>query len=49
MFERFNGKKEGTLWYYRSLVTAFRPHGNHQQLIEELDRTVTEMERLASA
>jgi (p)ppGpp synthase/HD superfamily hydrolase len=47
VFERFNGKKEGTLWYYRSLVTAFRPHG-HQQLIEELDRTVTEIERLAS-
>ena len=45
-FERFKGKKEGTLWYYRSLVTAFREHGN-SELIEELDRTVTEMERLA--
>ena len=27
VFERFSGKKDGTLWYYRTLVIAFRQHG----------------------
>ena len=45
-FDRFNGKKDGTLWYYRSLVTAFRKHGNNE-LIDELDRVVSEIEAIA--
>jgi (p)ppGpp synthase/HD superfamily hydrolase len=44
VFERFAGKKEGTLWYYRALVTAFRCHGDHADLIDELDRVVSEIE-----
>ena len=47
VFERFGGKKDGTLWYYRTLVTAFRAHGDQTGLIDELDRVVTEIERLA--
>jgi (p)ppGpp synthase/HD superfamily hydrolase len=47
VFDRFNGRKEGTLWYYRSLVTAFREHAN-SELINELDRVVAEIERLAA-
>ncbi len=46
LWSRFNGGKEGTLWYYRSLVTAFRKHGE-SELIDELDRVVTEIEKLA--
>jgi (p)ppGpp synthase/HD superfamily hydrolase len=46
VFERFAGKKEGTLWYYRALVTAFREHGDHADLIDELDRVVTDIEKL---
>ena len=45
VFERFSGKKEGTLWYYRALVTGFRQHGDHADLIDELDRVVTEIEK----
>jgi GTP pyrophosphokinase len=45
VFERFAGKKDGTLWYYRALVTAFRQHGNHADLIDELDRVVSEIEK----
>jgi (p)ppGpp synthase/HD superfamily hydrolase len=45
-FDRFNGKKDGTLWYYRSLVTAFRKHGDNE-LIDELDRVVSEIEAIA--
>src|SRR5213079_3422737 len=46
LWSRFNGGKEGTLWYYRSLVTAFRQHGK-SELIDELDRAISEIERLA--
>ena len=49
VFERFSGKKEGTLWYYRALVTAFRQHGDHTDLIDELDRVVTQVEKLSAA
>ena len=45
VWSRFKGGKVGSLWYYRSLITAFRQAGNNE-LIEELDRVVTELERL---
>ena len=45
VFERFAGKKDGTVWYYRTLVTAFRQHGDHSDLIDELDRVVSEIEK----
>jgi len=47
VFERFAGKKEGTLWYYRALVNAFRAAGTNP-LIDELDRVVRELEVLTS-
>lgn len=46
VFEKFEGKKEGTLWYYRELVKAFRKAGTNP-LIDELDRVVTGLESLA--
>jgi (p)ppGpp synthase/HD superfamily hydrolase len=46
VFERFSGKQEGTLWYYRTLMTAFREHGDHSDLIDELDRVVSEIEQV---
>ena len=49
LWERFNAPKDQTLWYYRSLVTAYRSNPAHTPgLIDELDRTVTEMEALAA-
>jgi (p)ppGpp synthase/HD superfamily hydrolase len=47
LWELFRGGKDGTLWYYRSLVTKFRKHGSHPGLVEELDRVVTELEDLS--
>ena len=45
---RFSAPKAQTLWYYRSLVTRYRGNPAHTPaLIDELDRTVTEMETLA--
>jgi (p)ppGpp synthase/HD superfamily hydrolase len=49
-WDRFTGGRDGSLWYYRALVTAFRANPAHpHQLVDELDRTVTEMETLARA
>ena len=48
IFTRFKGRKQGTLWYYRTLVNVFREAGT-TPLIEELDRVVTELETLARA
>jgi len=45
LWERFKGEKEGTLWYYRKLATAFRERGP-TALVDELDRVVTELEAL---
>jgi (p)ppGpp synthase/HD superfamily hydrolase len=48
LWKRFHGGREGTLWYYRSLVETFRAAGSNA-LVEELDRVVTEIEHLAGA
>jgi GTP pyrophosphokinase len=45
LWERFNAGREGQLWYYRELVKAFRSRGS-SPLVDELDRVVTELERL---
>lgn len=45
VFERFNGKKDGTIWYYAALVEAFRGFPN--RMVGELEREVTELSRLA--
>ncbi len=45
LWTRFSGGRE-SLWYYRSLVTAFRSGGN-KELVDELDRVVSEMEQLS--
>jgi (p)ppGpp synthase/HD superfamily hydrolase len=46
LWTRFNGKKEGTLWYYRAIVDTL-PDEN--PIIEELDRVVTELEARSGA
>jgi GTP pyrophosphokinase len=47
VWSRFTGGKEGTLWYYRALVETYQKHGAPPRLLNELIRTVDEMERLA--
>ena len=37
IWERFNGKKEGTLWYYRSLVEIFQETGDDALTREFVD------------
>ncbi|MBD2446056.1 bifunctional (p)ppGpp synthetase/guanosine-3',5'-bis(diphosphate) 3'-pyrophosphohydrolase [Nostoc sp. FACHB-152] len=47
LWQRFQGGKDGTLWYYRSLVDAFKQTGN-LEIFAELERVVTEIEILAT-
>jgi len=46
LWPRFNGGREGTLWYYAALVDAFRKAGTNE-LVEELGRVVREIDALA--
>ncbi|NJK68847.1 MAG: HD domain-containing protein [Microcoleus sp. CSU_2_2] len=46
VWERFKGKKDGTLWYYNSLVKAFR-QAELTPIVEELTRTVLELDKLS--
>jgi (p)ppGpp synthase/HD superfamily hydrolase len=46
LWERFQGRKEGTLWYYRQLVITFCQIGK-TPLVAELERVVLELEALA--
>ena len=44
LWSRFNGGKEGTLWYYRAIVDALRGDG---PVVEDLHRVVTELEAVS--
>jgi GTP pyrophosphokinase len=46
LWARFNGGKDGTLWYYRDLVRTFQA-ARTNAVVEELDWVVREIERLA--
>ena len=48
VWDRFGRERDCILWYYRSLVDAFRSRRKDgDRLLEELDSTVTELEQLA--
>jgi hypothetical protein len=47
VWERFKGGKDGSLWYYRSLVEAFR-QAELTPIVEELERTVLELNQLST-
>jgi (p)ppGpp synthase/HD superfamily hydrolase len=44
LWTRFNGGKEGTLWYYRAVVDTLQGGG---PIVEELDRVVVDLETLS--
>lgn len=43
LWQRFKAGKEGTLWYYRSLLRAYKARGT-TPLIAELERVMSELE-----
>lgn len=46
LFQRFNGGREGTLWYYETLAQVFSRRGP-ERFAAELRRTVETMQALA--
>ncbi len=49
IWERFKGgRKDGSLWYYQSLVGAYQKTGDHP-VYDELDRTVKELLKLVQS
>lgn len=50
VWSRFSGGRQGTLWYYRALVEAYRSASGdptEERLLGELDRVVSDLERSA--
>ena len=47
VWDRFKGKKDGTLWNYRALVKKYREIADIP-IVEELARALEELERVAS-
>jgi len=51
LWSRFNGGRDGTLWYYRALTEVYRQaklEAAHERLAAELDRVVSELESLVA-
>jgi (p)ppGpp synthase/HD superfamily hydrolase len=48
VWDRFSGRRDGTLWYYRAVLDVLR-EGKPNRLVDELCRVVTELETLATA
>ena len=48
VFERFTGRRDGTLWYYRQVVVALS-HGWDSPLLDELRRSVAELHQATGA
>lgn len=46
VWDRFKGRKQGTLWNYREMVDALSESGR-TPLVDEFDRVVSKLERLA--
>jgi (p)ppGpp synthase/HD superfamily hydrolase len=44
VWQRFGGKREGTLWYYRALAEEFQRHPGNW-LVEEFNAVLAELER----
>ena len=44
MWEKFAGRRDGVLWYYRSIVDILK-QADTNPLVDELDRVVSEIER----
>jgi (p)ppGpp synthase/HD superfamily hydrolase len=48
IWDRFNGGREGTLWYYQALLKEFRRR-KPNRVVNELERVVAELEEAAKS
>jgi len=49
IWTKFNGKRDGTLWYYRAIADALREAGGPALIVDELLRVVSELESLSAS
>ena len=49
VWNKFTGKREGSLWYYATLLTKYQRMGVPKPLVDELARTIATMQALAAA
>ncbi len=49
IWDRFKGGKDGTLWYQDAVLEILKKRGQHRVLVDELARSVAELQRLASS
>lgn len=49
VWKKFSGKRDGTLWYYATLLKEYRRLNVSPRLVDELERTVVTMQTLATA
>ena len=49
VWKKFTGKRDGTLWYYTTLLTEYQRLDVCQPLVDELARTVQTMQSLADS
>jgi hypothetical protein len=49
VWARFNAGRDDQLWYYRSVVAAYRKAGFRGALLEELQELVERLEKAAGA
>jgi (p)ppGpp synthase/HD superfamily hydrolase len=47
VWDRFSGRRDGTLWYYRAVLDVLQ-QGSPNRLIDELQRVVTELETVTT-
>ena len=46
-WDKFNGGKDGTLWYYEQLIVEFEKHGSNS-LLSELTRIIEQIKKLSA-
>ena len=46
-WDKFNGGKDGTLWYYEQLIIEFEKHGSNS-LLSELTRIIEQIKKLSA-
>ena len=49
LWERFNGGRDGTLWYYRAMAEALHDAGAPRRLVDPLQRAIDELGQLMEA
>lgn len=48
VWSKFTGGRDGTLWYYTTILSEFQRLGVNQHLVDELARTVETMQTLSN-